>query len=167
MEIVKEFNYSNLITDKQQKNAIQIVDKIIKSGNWVKSHPKFQTHPNLFLYDEFKIFKETFLYSCFKYINYEETLNYKIRMWVFRNNRFESCKKTNEKLWHKHGNIGDNQISGIYYLRNFRKEGTIFENFELKVKPYTWYLYPSHLLHRPPTIKSFRNRYTLAADFFY
>ena len=167
MEIVKEYNYSNLITDKQQKSVIKIVDKIIKSGNWEKNFPKFQTSANLFLYDELKIFKETFLYSCFKYLNIENNSNYEIKMWGYRDNRFESCKKTYKELWHKHGNIGDNQISGVYYLRNLRKEGTIFENFKLDVKSYTWYLYPSHLLHRPPTIKSFRNRYTLAADFYY
>ena len=160
--MIKNYNYSHIISEKDQKKAINLTDNLIKSGNWCKFVPKYQTWPNLNQYDEFKIFEETFITSCLQYLNF--TPNFKVSMWVFRDNRFNNMKKDQFDLWHCHV---DGKISGLYYLKNLRNEGTQFKNFNMIPKKYTWHIYPSHLLHKPPVIKSFRNRYTIAANFEY
>jgi len=45
------------------------------------------------------------------------------------------------------------------------KESTLFkEHVILDPKPFTWYIYPSDLDHKPPKTKSKENRYILASD---
>jgi hypothetical protein len=160
----KKYDYSHIISSNDQKEAISLVYNLIKTGNWCKSVPKFQTYSDIHKYSELDIFKKTFLQSCYDYLNIN--YNAKILMWCYKDNIFNIKKKN---LWHSHCDIswGENKISGIYYLKNPLKEGTKFQNFTLEANPYTWYIYPSNLLHRPPNTKSFVNRYTLAADFYY
>lgn len=167
MNLVKEYDYSNTITEQDQKNVIKLVDYLIKSGNWDKNpeKPKFQTHKDLFLYKELEIFKKTFLHSCSDYLRINNRPEYEMFMWCYRDNIFQShsfMRREND-LWHSHSEY-EGRISGVYYLRNLRNEGTEFENFKINAKPFMWYLYPSYLLHKPPKTKSFRNRYTIAAD---
>ena len=163
--MIKTYNYSHIITEEDQKKAIKLTDSLIKSGNWCKNVPTYQTWPNLYQYDEFKIFAETFVTSCVQYLNF--TPNFKIYIWVYRDNRFNNMKKNQSEHWHEHSKGNLNKISGIYYLKNLRGEGTQFKHFNITPKSYTWHIYPSYLLHKPPVIKSFRNRYTIAADFEY
>lgn len=163
--MVSKYNYSDIITKKDQRIAIDFVDNLIKNECWYKSHPPFQTFADLYKYKEFKIFYSTFLNSCLKYLNINNVSNYKVLMWVFRDNRFNNKQKNQEELWHEHSRGNMNKISGVYYLRNLRNEGTEFKNYKIsKPEPYTWYIYPSHLLHKPPIIKSIRNRYVISAD---
>jgi hypothetical protein len=163
--MILKYNYSHIISKEDQKRAIKLTDNLIRKGDWHKTSPKFQTLPNLHTYEEFKIFTNTFIDSCFNYLNI--IFDYKIKMWVYRDNRFNSKKKNPSQQWHEHSSGKLNRLSGIYYLQNLRNEGTEFKNFNVIPELYTWYIFPSHLLHKPPVIKSFRNRYTIAADFEY
>ena len=163
MEFIKEYNYSKIITEKDQKKAKNLIDDLFKTGNWDNSKPKFQTHLNLFLYEELEIFKKTFLQSCSEYLGIKNISEYKIYMWCYKTNLISNFWDKRD-LWHCHNDSNSNAISGLYYLRNFKNEGTEFENFKINPQQYTWYIYPSHILHRPPKTKSFRNRYTIAAD---
>lgn len=167
MNLIRNYDYSNLITKKHQQNAIKLVNKLIRSGNWCKSSPHTQTYPDLFKYNEFNIFKETFIKSCFKYLNLTYYFNYEISMWCYRDNMIGYLMKDKNSLWHNHEELGKNKVSGILYLKNLGKNGTEFENFELEYKSNTWFIYPSHLFHRPAKIKSLTYRYTLASDFYY
>jgi hypothetical protein len=166
--MIKEYNYSHIIDNKHQKRAIKTIDSIFSSGNWpnVEGLPRFQTWANLNKYEELKIFEYTFLQSCLNFLDLKN-IDYKIMLWCYKNNRFNHRKKDFEDQWHKHDDPGHNKLSGVYYLRNLRNEATEFKDFKINAKPYTWYVYPSNLLHRPPKLKSFRYRYTLAADFYY
>ena len=177
--MIKQYNYSHLISEKDQKKAIKLVDKLIKSGEWNNNSfsPTFQTWTNLYKYEEFSVFYETFIKSSIDYLNnvddldsyfdYSNNVSHdNIMMWVYRDNRFNNRKKDQSRLWHEHS-MGTYKISGLYYLRNPRNEATEFVDFDLKPEPYTWYIYPASLLHKPPVIKSFRNRYTIGADFKY
>ena len=165
--MIKDYNYSHIIKEEDQRKSIKFVDNLFKSGNWCQDEniPKFQTWPNLNQYDEFKIFEETFITSCFQYLNF--TPNFELRMWVFKDNRFNNIKKNQSEQWHEHSGGSLRKISGLYYLKNLRNEGTQFKDFNIIPKQYTWHIYPSYLLHKPPVIKSFRYRYTIAADFEY
>jgi len=163
--MIKNYNYSHIISKNDNKRAINLVDNLIKSGDWCPNAPKFQTWPDLYEYEEFKIFTDTFINSCFQYLNFKS--NYKLDMWVYRDNRFDNKKKNPSNRWHEHSKGKMNKISGLYYLKNLRNEGTQFKDFNVIPEQYTWYIYPSFLLHKPPAIKSFRNRYTIAADFEY
>ena len=163
--MIKEYDYSSIIKNEDQSNLIKLIDYLIKTGNWVKDAPTFQTKLESYDYEYVKIFKKTFLKSCFNYLDLKYTINNKVIMSCYRDNIFNNLKKNQEDMWHCHEIYG--KISGIYYLKNLRKEGTEFKDFKLEVKPYTWFIYPSYLLHKPPKIKSIRNRYTLVADFYY
>ena len=164
--MIKEYNYSNEISKEDQNKAIRFVDDLIRRGEWCKSFPKFQTFSYLHQFEEFELFSNTFILSCRQYLEFD--CFYEIsKMWCFRDNVFNNIKKNQLELWHHHNKCGKKSISGLYYLRNFREEGTEFINFKIRPKPFTWYIYPSDLLHKPPKIKSFRNRYTLAANLHY
>ena len=165
MNNIKEYNYSKTISYKHQSSAIKLVNKLIKSGNYAdtKKHPKFQTNANLYQYEEMKVFVDTFIYSCFHYLNIKKYKS--IKMWCYRSNFWNSLLTNHTELWHSHddGSI----LSGVYYLKNERNESTEFLNHSVVANPYTWYIYPSSLLHRPPKTRSLQNRHVIAADFYY
>jgi hypothetical protein len=165
MYFIREYNYSNIITEKQQDDIIKLVNYLFKSGNWDKNKPKFQTYENLFLYEELKTLKETFLNSCCDYLEIKKIHEYKMNMWCYKDNIVNTFWRNEKKSWHCHANYDEiDRISGIYYLRNPKNEGTEFENFKINPESYTWYLFPSYLLHKPPKTKSLESRYTIAAD---
>jgi hypothetical protein len=161
--MIKTYNYSNVLSNNYKNNAKKRVDSLIKSKNYYKDGPKYQTYPNLHEYEDFVLFKKTFIKSCFLYLNQEVYIK-NIRMWCYVDCALNNCKKKLNDQWHNHDD-GQYKLSGIFYLRNLRKETTEFEKFgKLHYNADSWYVYPSFLMHRPPKINSFRNRYTIAAD---
>ena len=163
--MIKIYNYSNLISRKEKIKAKNKVDSLIKNGNYCKNVPSYQTWETLYEYEEFKIFLNTFIHSCFSYLGEEKSIK-RLKMWCFVDCLRNNITKDQEKQWHSHDD-GQNKLSGIFYLRNLRKEMTEFKDIDvnnLKYHPFSWYIYPSFLIHRPPKIKSIRNRYTIAAD---
>lgn len=168
--MIKQYNYSNLIKKSDEDNVTNLINYLFKKGIWCKTVPKYQTWDNLYEYEQLTIFKNTFLNSCFNYLNYlnlDLNKKYDITMWCFRDNFFTNVLKDRQKSWHNHGFVGENKISGVYYLKNFEKNGTEFRDFNLKYEPHTWFIFPSYLEHRPPKVKSLRYRCTIAADFHY
>jgi hypothetical protein len=161
--MIKSFNFSKLITTKNQLDCKKIIDFLFESSNWCKDVPTFQTWPNLYEYKEFDIFSQTLIKSCESYTN--EKKNYKItKFWCYMDYSENYLKKNPDELWHSHG-TGLNKLSAIYYLINPENTPTEFKDFFLtKVEPFTWYIFPSHYVHRPPNIINSGKRYTLAAD---
>ncbi len=162
--MVQIFDYGNMITNKDIIKAKNKVDELIKTENYCKTVHTYQTWANLYQYSEFKIFYETFITSCFLYLNQKVNIK-RERMWCYVDCARNNLKKNRDELWHEHSENGRNKLSGIFYLINRRKELTEFKNIDhLPYKSFSWYIYPSSLLHRPPKIKSIRNRYTIAAN---
>jgi hypothetical protein len=166
--MIKVYEYRD-ITKKQEKSLRSKIDTFFETGNWDKSIPPFQTYGNLHLVPEADIFLKTFLQSCSEYIGRPiEPTN--LLMWCYMDyrNNYKKVKKMTGTGYHKHDMEQGGQLSGVYYLVNPRNEVTIFKDMESpKAKPFTWVIYPPSLNHRPPDIKSFRRRYTIAADVFY
>ena len=162
--MIKSYNFSHYITKNDEDKCKKIVDELFKSDNWCKEVTEFQTWSDLHCYEEFNAFVTTFIQSCSCYLNEEfECTN--IDFWCYMDYRENNLKKKLEKTWHRHGNIGENKLSGIYYLINPESLVTEFKNEVIKKSsPFTWYIFPSHYLHRPPKVTHHQKRYTLAAD---
>ena len=166
--MIQSYSYSS-ITKDHHKNIRRRLDGLFKSGDWNKHTPPFQTYGDLYVYPESKIFVDTFIDACSLYEGRTLEVN-NLVMWCYMDYRsnYNYVKKTVGKGFHKHRMGEGNQLSGIYYLINPRNEKTIFRDCESpSPKPFTWFIHPSHLEHRPPDIKSLRRRYILGADLFY
>ena len=164
--MIKSYDYSNLITREHELNCLRIIDNIFESGNWDKEIPNYQTFADLWKFPEFNIFTRTFLESCKKFSNKNITMmNSKLYTWCFKDSvKYSETNNHNKyvNLWHNHS---PKFLSGIYYLSNPLNESTEFKDCVIsEPKPFTWYIYPSHLDHRPPKTKSKEDRYTLASD---
>ena len=62
--MIKSYDYTSVITKDNHKKAIKRVDDLIRKGEWCKDVPSYQTKENLYDYNEFNIFVETFIESC-------------------------------------------------------------------------------------------------------
>ena len=170
-KMIISYDYSSAITKQDEKKLKIRLESIFNTGKFDKSTPPFQTHGDLYKYPESDIFIKTFIDACSKY--QEQSLQYRdLMMWCYMDYRrnYDIVKKLTGKGFHKHSDNQSryNQLSGVYYLVNPRNESTIFKDRESpKARPFSWFIYPSFLEHRPPDIKSFRRRYTLAAEIFY
>jgi hypothetical protein len=162
--MIRSFNFTHSITKNNESKCKKIIDYLFESDNWCKQVPTFQTWPNLHCYTEFDCLVDTFIQSCSLYLN--KKVNQKeINLWCYMDYLENYLKKDPEKLWHQHGNIRENKLSGIYYLVNPEKLTTEFKDYIIEESnPFTWYIFPSHYLHRPPKVISSEKRYTLAAD---
>ena len=169
--MIKEYDYSNIISKKDNKKIINLVDNLFSNNVWDKNSPPLQTFPNLYEYSECNILVSSFLESCARYKN--NTLNAKIfRMWCYKDtglNFFIKKRNRFEELWHDHQqNHTYEGLSGIYYLKNAKKISTEFKEYQIKnPKEFCWYIFPSRLQHRSPEIPFFTKRYTIAADLFF
>lgn len=162
--MIKSFDFSHSITQNDEKRCKKIVDDLFESGNWCREVPTFQTWPNLYAYKEFDSFVDTFIQACSLFLN-KRVKQKQLRFWCYMDYKENYLKKNPEDLWHQHGDIDENKLSGIYYLINPDNLTTEFKDYSVEeANPFTWYIYPSHYLHRPPEITSPEKRYTLAAD---
>ena len=168
--MIKSYDYTSVITKDNHKKAIKRVDDLIRKGEWCKDVPSYQTKENLYDYNEFNIFAETFIESCKRY-NQESIDIKEFRMWCYMDHRNNPYKKKESDMWHNHmteGTSGMNGLSGIYYLRNPQNVSTLFREIESpKPLSFIWNIFPSYLVHRAGEVKSWRKRYTLSADIFY
>ena len=181
--------YRVSISRIDQHRAIKKIDELLGEGKWCRDRPAYQTYDDLWRYGPLKIFASSFLDACEKYsymdlrrypytnLSDHSKINLKgFRMWCYMDHRNNPYVKKDWDYWHHHYVAskgvpwpeGTKGLSGIYYLRNPRNVKTLFRGQESpKPEPFTWFIFPSFLVHRSLPIKSWRKRYTLSADIFY
>jgi hypothetical protein len=175
--MIECFNFSSVITDGMQINALEKINFLFSSDNWCKDVPPFQTYSHLQEFKEFDIFVKTFEISCQNYIlKYQKNINlnsFFVKMWCYHDSSNSIKKNAKEfgykdygQLWHNHSKNGST-LSGVYFLQNPTNEPTLFKDFKLlKANPFTWHIFKSDTYHSPPQTTSDKGRYTLAADFY-
>ena len=144
--IIKKFNnkklHQNLILHQKQNPCCSKYPSC--------KHPKLQSYE--YLHHNFLFFEKS-LNSIFKNVFIE-------RMWSFityPNNKVNT-------LWHDHGN-NKNKFSSICYLNE--TTGTEFEdNVYIEPEINTWYIWESHLKHRPINKKVNDFRINIVADIY-
>jgi hypothetical protein len=182
-DLVKKFDFSSIITEDDNKQAIKIIKDIISSGNYFKNSPKFQTQENIFGRPEsvWLKYRMSFLMSVFMYLGSEVRVG-NMMAWSFMTN--QKTAEDRDKLWHEHWhpqNPGAKMLSGIFYLkipedvkdRDYcgteiapngpEKEGKYF----VTPQDYSWVVYPSDTWHRPGIAQSDNWRFVLAVDIEY
>jgi hypothetical protein len=179
----KKFDFSSIITPRDNQEAIGIVKGIIAEGNYFTNSPKFQTNENIFKRPEpvWVKYRMSFLMSVFMYLGREVKVN-NMMAWSFMTN-LEGAEDR-ENLWHHHWHpthAGAKMLSGVLYLhipndvKDYDYCGTEMApngpngEGKLFVKPaeYTWLIYPSDQWHRPGIVQSNQYRFILAADIEY
>jgi hypothetical protein len=174
---VAKFDFSSLITEQDQKEAMRQIRNIIDNGAYFKNSPKFQTQMNLFgIKDPVWLkFRMSFIFSVFMYLGREVSIS-QLMAWSFMTNN--DVVEDRDNLWHTHHYTdGKNTISGIYYLHvpndaDYDTSGTEFapngvgspERYTVKPTPYNWIIYPGRIYHRPTPPQSKDYRFVLAAD---
>jgi hypothetical protein len=179
----KKFDFSSIITPRDNQEAIGIVKNIIAEGNYFTNSPKFQTNENIFKRPEpvWLKYRMSFLMSVFMYLGREVKVN-NMMAWSFMTN-LEGAEDR-ENLWHHHWHPTHDtakMLSGVLYLhipddvKDYDYCGTEMApngpNGEGKVfvtpSEYTWLIYPSDQWHRPGIVQSNQYRFILAADIEY
>lgn len=181
--LIRRYNFSSLISRQDDLDTCEVVNDIIKQGNYFTNSPKYQTKENLFGRSEviWLKYRMSFLFSVFLYLEKE----YKVRnmmAWSFMTN-LEGAEDR-EKLWHHHWHPSTpdaKMISGIWYLdipkdvkdidycgTEFAPQGIDNDNkFFISPEYGQWIIYPSNVWHRPGIVQSNQYRYVLAADVEY
>ena len=100
-DIFKKFDFSSLIKEQDNQQAISIIRKIIASGNYFENSPKYQTKENIFSRNEpiWLKYRMSFLFSVFMYLGREVKVN-NMMAWSFMTNL--QGQEDREKLWHDH-----------------------------------------------------------------
>lgn len=182
-EVFKKFDFSSIISDKDNQEACLIIKNIIANGNYFQNSPKYQTKENIFGRSEavWLKYRMSFLFSVFMYLGREVKVN-NMMAWSFMTN-LEGAEDR-ENLWHHHWHPSHPQakmMSGIFYLhipedvkdRNYcgtemAPNGVNSEDkFFVRPSDYSWLIYPSDHWHRPGIVQSNQYRFILAADVEY
>jgi len=176
--LVKQFDFSSVITKNDNDTACKIIQQIISAGNYYENSPKYQTKENLFARPEavWLKYRMSFLFSVFMYFGREVKVG-NMQAWSFMTN-LEGAEDR-ENLWHHHQHVPEPQMmSGIFYLHipkdvNNRdlcgteiawNDPKTSETFFVKPSDFHWIIYPSKLWHRPGITQSNNYRFVLAAD---
>jgi len=182
-EVFQKFDFSSIITQQDNLKVIEIIKKIIDSGNYFTNSPKYQTKENLFARTEpvWVKYRMSFLMSLFMYLGKEVKVS-NMMAWSFMTNLEGAEDRDN--LWHHHWHPQHPDakiLSGIFYLhipkdvkdRDYagtemapngpEKDGKFF----VSPTDYTWLIYPSKEWHRPGIVQSMDYRFILAADVEY
>jgi hypothetical protein len=182
-EVFRKFDFSSVITEADNQEAIGIIKSIIADGNYFTNSPKFQTKENIFARTEpiWVKYRMSFLFSVFMYLGREVKVS-EMKAWSFMTN-LESAEDR-EKLWHHHWhpkNSNSDMLSGILYLhipedvKDRDYTGTEMapngptgdDKFFVRPADFTWVIYPSKEWHRPGIVQSNNYRFVLAADLEY
>ena len=175
--MIKKYDFKNLISLEENINCIKLIDQLFESGNWCKTAPQYQTFTNLFVYEEFYKLKYSFVLSCFSYLNKEVNI-FTIKAWCHMSFYSHQIKKDRDKEWHSHHDSyheeSDKKLSGLFYLNvpkdvpDYESSGTEFKEFpNIIPEDFCWFIFPSHLVHRPGKIQSDSKRYVLGCDVKY
>jgi hypothetical protein len=182
-DIFRKFNFSSIITEQDNQEAIEIIKGIIASGNYFKNSPPYQTQENIFKRPEavWLKYRMSFLFSAFMYVGREVRVS-EMMAWSFMTNL--STVEDRDKYWHNHWhpkNPNSKMISGIMYLhipsdvKDYDTCGTEMApngptgdgKYFVRPSEYTWLMYPSDKWHRPGIVQSDEYRFVLAADVEY
>jgi hypothetical protein len=176
----KKYDFSSIITEDDNWQAMKIIKDIIDSGNYFENSPPFQTKENLFGRDEaiWLKYRMTFLTSVFLYLGKERKVA-NMMAWSFMTNI--DTQEDRDMYWHHHNKHSGQGLSGIMYLhipsdvQDFDTCGTEMApngpdndgKFFVRPSYYTWLIYPSTEWHRPGIAQSKDYRFILAADIDY
>lgn len=179
----RKFDFSSTITKNDNIEAMDVIKKVIASGNYFTNSPKYQTRENIFARPEavWLKYRMSFLFSIFMYLGREVKVS-NMMAWSFMTN-LEGVEDR-EKLWHNHwhpNNQDSGMLSGIFYLHipedvkdrdyagtEMAPNGPTEEDkFYVRPTDYSWLIYPSDKWHRPGIVQSNDYRFILAADIEY
>lgn len=178
--LVKQYDYSSLLTTDDINLAIGNINDIISHGNYFKNSPKFQTQVNLFAIQDpvWLKLRMTFLTSVFMYLGQERRVS-NMMAWCFKTNN--STEEDRNTYWHHHNKHSGQSMSGIMYLHipddvtDLSTCGTEMApngpegdgKFFVGPNDRVWNIYPSQTWHRPGPVQSDKWRYVLAVDVDY
>lgn len=181
--VFRKFDFSSLITEQDNRMAMNIISDIISKGDYFANSPKFQTKENIFARPEpvWLKYRMSFLFSVFMYLGREVKVG-NMMAWSFMTNLQSS--EDREKLWHHHwhpSNPDSKMLSGVFYLhipddvKDIDYCGTEMapngptgdDKFYVKPSIGKWLIYPSDRWHRPGIVQSNKYRFVLAADVEY
>jgi hypothetical protein len=168
--IASYFNWSHIINDNSIDKCISIIDKLYLNNRYRKDQPLFQTYDDLFLFDEFYLFKKTFIESCQLLLN-NNKFNYSTFCFCYMDYNDNYKLLINNQKWHNHL---PNSLVGVMYLKNpeyliHEYSGTEFADKNLnsigfiEPVPYSWHIFSADRMHRPGVIKTNNRRYVLTA----
>ncbi len=179
-DIFRKFDFSSVITQEDNNQAVQIITDIVRSGNYFENSPKYQTKENIFKRPEpvWLKFRMSFLFSTFLYLGREARVS-NMMAWSFMTN-LEGAEDR-EKLWHNHWHPerpNGKMLSGIWYLQipddvkdrdyagtEMAPDGPEMPNkYFVRPTDFHWLMYPSDQWHRPGIVQSNKFRYIIAAD---
>jgi hypothetical protein len=181
-EVFKKFDFSSLISVKDNEDACRIVHEIVAAGNYFTNSPKFQTKENIFGRPEsvWLKYRMSFLFSVFMYLGREVKVS-NMMAWSFMTNL--ACAEDRNNLWHNHwhpSNENVKMLSGVFYLKipddvkdrdycgtEVAPVGLDDETVFVKPSDLSWLIYPSDIWHRPGIVQSNQYRFVLAADVEY
>jgi hypothetical protein len=186
-DVFRKYDFSSLISKKDDAAACDIIREIVQSGNYFQNSPRFQTKENLFMRPEsiWLKYRMSFLFSVFMYLGREVRVS-NLNAWSYMTNN--EIPENRDKLWHHHWypkNQGSKMMSGIWYLhipedvedRNYcgtemapsmTETGPILEDQIYIIPDYgRWLIYPSDQWHRPGIPQSDQYRFILAVDVEY
>ena len=182
-EVFQKFDFSSIIKEQDNHEVIEIIKKIVDSGNYFTNSPKYQTKENLFARTEpvWVKYRMSFLMSLFMYLGREVKVS-NMMAWSFMTN-LEGAEER-DSLWHHHWhpqNPNSKMMSGIFYLRipedvkdrdycgtEMAPEGVASDDkFFVRPTDFNWLLYPSSNWHRPGIVQSDQYRFILAVDIEY
>ena len=182
-DVFKKFDFSSLITKTDDIAACEIIQNIIKDGNYFTNSPKFQTKENLFGRPEeiWLKYRMSFLFSVFMYLGKEVKVS-NMMAWSYMTNL--ATHEDRDKLWHNHwhpSHADAKIISGIWYLHipedvkdrdycgtEIAPNGPDNEKkFFIKPADGHWLIYPGNQWHRPGIPQSNQYRFIIAADIEY
>jgi len=182
-EVFQKFDFSSIITEKDNLEVIEIVKRIVDSGNYFTNSPKYQTKENLFGRKEpiWVKYRMSFLMSLFMYLGREVKVS-NMMAWSFMTNLEGAEERDN--LWHHHWhpqNPNNKMMSGIFYLRipddvkdrdycgtEMAPNGPADEDkFFVRPTNFNWLIYPGDKWHRPGIVQSDQYRFILAVDIEY
>jgi len=170
MILITQYDFSQLITQKDIDIAIETINFFFEKDGWVEQNPSFQTWPYLFEHENFYKLKLSFIFSCFSYLGKEVNIK-NINCWCYMDFYDNWKLKNPEELWHSHKKIGERKLSGIFYLNvpqgNDLPSTEFVDQDDILLEKFSWFIYPSDLIHRPGKITSNERRYVIAADLTY
>ena len=181
--LVKKFDFSSVISEYDNHEAVSIIRKIIADGNYFENSPPFQTKENIFSRPEpvWLKYRMSFLFSVFMYLGREVQVS-NMMAWSYMTNL--ETHEDRDKLWHNHWHPkrpDAKMMSGIFYLHipedvkdrdycgtEMAPNGPESSNkYFVTPTDLNWTIYPGSIYHRPGIPQSNNWRFILAADVEY